>query len=225
MVVVLIIIIIVACTAIFFLLKEEKKLDEENGHRKKSFPIRSLPNIQTSSRDPPPNRIPLSKRLLSLFRSRALDTRSKEGGHTEYSGWMQARSGGDWDFEPVPSVRHESASPSRATPLSPPTLPMPVSRNQSTSNWSVRHALNAIRGTPNAQRNSISSQAMLPNLQPIPSSPTYSPAESPLPVRTLSPASDGIPEGPSINDEIRQYSTSSGVMQTLPGGTKFIEGL
>ncbi|RDB19357.1 hypothetical protein Hypma_013673 [Hypsizygus marmoreus] len=236
----LVLVIVVSCTAVFFLLRDQKAFDEEQARRRKrSRYHHSGSETQIPSYEGTSTRQMWSARLLSFLRrgntqnnthSRgASRIRMKRGG---LHGWVQTGSGDGWDSDAsverraraVPTVVEEVHTPSPPSVYTPPRFaPTPVSRSISDSASSVRFDLHAIRGLPYPDRHG-SPQSTLPNIQSQLSISSYSPAPSPVPIRTLSP--EPIPEAMTLEDDTRHYVTPSGaVMRTFPGGTKFIEAL
>ncbi|KAF8061729.1 hypothetical protein FPV67DRAFT_1673339 [Lyophyllum atratum] len=221
-------VIIASCIGIFFLLRERTASDEEQARRGKR-------NRYANASRSTANRRPLA-RLAAMFgradpqertRPQNISRGNTKGGGAH--GWIQAGSTDDWEADMSVGVAGPSgvrdigsSSPSLSLRTTRPPSPPPVSRSTSDSTTSVRFDLHAVRGLQYPER--LSSQSTLPNIHSQLSSPSYSPAPSFVPLRTLSP--EPIREESSLDGDSRQYTTPSGVvMRTLPGGSKFIEAL
>jgi len=230
-------IVIVSCIGIFFLLRDQRANDEAQTRRSKRSRYASAPGSHIPAYDLErtyPHR-PLSTRLAVMFgrpdtqKNTGLNINrgNTDGGATH--GWVRAGSSDEWEADRAEGVAtllsvREVVSPSPLSARStPPPSPTPVSRTTSESTSSVRYDLHAVRGLSYPERH-ISTHSTLPNIHSQLSSPSHSPASSPVPLRTLSPES--VPEGLPLDSDIRQYLTPSGVvMRTMRGGTKFIEAL
>jgi hypothetical protein len=233
LVVCLALVIIVSCTAVFFLVRNQKAYDHEQGRRR--------PYHRTSGRNPSSylyndDRAPKTwhMRLATLFgrrganesiRVRSDPSRVKTKG-TQPHGWVQA--GVEDDYEVDLEERRLAAqsgvrqvyAQSPSSVISAPSIirPVGVSRSNSDSNSSVHFDLGPVRGLGNYDRHP-SPHPTLPNIHSQLSSPSSSPAPSPMRIRSPEPvAGDSTPD-------IRPQLSSSQSVRTFSGGSKFIESL
>jgi hypothetical protein len=148
-------------------------------------------------------------------------TMKGSGGH----GWVQAGSEDDWEVDLV-ADRRQRAAESGVREVSSLMLPSVISvpsmiqptRSNSDSTSSVRFDLGPTRGMANYDRHP-SPHPTLPIIHSQLSSPSSSPAPSPLRVSSPEPAYGG-----ATPDSSQQFISPPSV-RTFPGGTKFIEAL
>lgn len=238
LVVCLIIIIIVSSTAVYFLLRDQKAFDQEQARRRGRY--QSDTDISTYPRKRTPESNSWSSRFAKLLgrRDTSGDTLARsEAGHVKMKrgggqhGWMRTGSGDDWEPGTNEQQRRvvgqlgvrETPSPnlSYVYPTRSIIQPSPISRATSDSTSSVRFDFNPVRGLGYPDGH-LSPHPTLPNIHSQLSSPSCSPAPSPVPVRTTSPES--IPSGMSL-DEDRPHHAPGVITSTFSGGSKFIEDL
>ena len=232
LVVCLALIIIVSCTAVFFLIRDQKAYDQQQAHRPyhrtATHPSSYLYNNNSAPKSWRTRFAMFGHRDTNANNQTRPDTSRVKIKGSGVHGWLQAGLEDDWEGDLVEERRQNLArlgvrEVSAQNPPSVISVPsivgaLPVSRSNSDSTSSVRFDLSPVRGLANHDRHP-SPHPTLPNIHSQISSPSSSPAPSPMRVRSPEP----VP-GRTALDSSRQLSSPPSV-RTFPGGTKFIESL
>lgn len=231
LVVCLTLVIIASCTAVIFLIRDQKAHDQGQAHRRPYHRTSGRHSSSYSYTNGPASKS-WRARLATFFGRRGVNANSqvrpdmKMKGSSDH-GWVQASLDDDWEVDLVEErrkmaahleAREGSSLISPSVTSVPSMIHPPVSRSNSDSTSSVRFDLSPVRGMTSYDRHP-SPHPTLPNIHSQLSSPSSSPAPSPIRVGSPEPITRG-----TTPDSSRQFIPPPSV-RTFPGGSRFIEGL